>query len=290
MRLVIVATCLALGTLPSTATSAGCPAYAERAEETGHVPAVLPELSGLAASRRHPGIYWAHNDSGHGLVLYAIREDGALVAAFSLRGGSAVDPEDVAVGPCASGSTRSCVYLADTGDNLHGRSRVRIFRVEEPDSLRAGPLAATVLPFVYADGPHDVEALLVDPHTAELYLVTKALFSLGDVYRIDGVGARALGKAVRLQAVPTPPDLDALTIAASVHPSGERLLLRSYRFVWELRRPGAERLADVLTATPTRVPTAAHGLGEAVSYSADGMGYLLGGEGARSPLFRVRCR
>ncbi len=285
----VVVAGLALLALPSAAAAGACDAY-DDPRETGRLPAVLPELSGLAASRRHAGVYWAHNDSGHDLALYAIRENGTLVASFPLRGASAVDPEDIATGPCAAGSPRSCVYLADTGDNLHGRKRVQILRVEEPDDLRGRPLAAMPLPFTYADDTHDVEALLVDPRSAEVYLVTKTLFSLGDVYRVDGLRPRAFGYAVRLHAVEPPPDLDALTTAASVHPSGDRVLLRTYRFVWEFRRPGAERLADVLAVRPTRVPTGGTGLGEAVAYAADGTGYLLGGEGDGSPLFRVGCR
>jgi len=285
-----VAACLVLLALPSAAAAGACDAYDEHPQEMGRLPAVLPELSGLAASRRHAGVYWAHNDSGHELALYAIRENGTLVASFPLRGASAVDPEDIATGPCAAASPRSCIYLADTGDNLHGRKRVQILRVEEPDELRGRPLTATSLPFAYADDTHDVEALLVDPRSAEVYVVTKTLFSLGDLYRVEGLRPRAFGTAVRLEAVDAPPELDALTTAASVHPDGDRVLLRTYRFVWEFRRPGASRLADVLATRPIKVPTVGPGLGEAVGYTADGTGYLLGGEGDRSALFRVTCR
>src|SRR5215470_9495040 len=101
----------------STAGGAACPEYDERVDQIGRAPAVLPELSGIAASRRHPGVYWAHNDSDRPLVLYALRESGELLASFPLRGARAVDPEDVAVAPCRRDDPRSCVYLADTGDN-----------------------------------------------------------------------------------------------------------------------------------------------------------------------------
>ena len=32
----------------------------------------LVEISGITWSRRHPGTYWVHNDSGGGPYLYAI--------------------------------------------------------------------------------------------------------------------------------------------------------------------------------------------------------------------------
>jgi hypothetical protein len=39
------------------------------------------EASGLALSRRTPGIIWSHNDSGHDAVLYALGSNGALYLA-----------------------------------------------------------------------------------------------------------------------------------------------------------------------------------------------------------------
>ena len=41
----------------------------------------LDELSGMAASRRHPGLYYAHNDSGDGARIYVLDETAALVEA-----------------------------------------------------------------------------------------------------------------------------------------------------------------------------------------------------------------
>ena len=39
----------------------------------------LDEVSGIAASRAHPGIYWAQNDSGGGAKLVAMQADGTRV-------------------------------------------------------------------------------------------------------------------------------------------------------------------------------------------------------------------
>jgi len=57
-----------------------CDVYSDRPILTGRTPQALPELSGMASSRLHPGIYWAHNDSGHELRLFAIRDTGAYGA------------------------------------------------------------------------------------------------------------------------------------------------------------------------------------------------------------------
>lgn len=270
--------------------AAACARYGDVAVTTGRTPATTPELSGFTASRRHRGIYWAHEDSGHAATLYAMRESGGIVATFPLAGVEATDPEDIALGPCARDDARACLYLADTGDNLRNRRHVRVFRVREPDTLRSGALAAEKIKFAYPDGPHDAEAVLVDPHSAELYVVTKSITSLGDVFRLDPVAGSDTRSAVRVASLAVADGFDALTTGASVHPSGERILLRTYRSVWELRRPGAQSLLDVLRARPEAEPAPSQPQGEAVSYDAAGTSYLLGSEGVGSPIYRIDCR
>src|SRR5882672_6380168 len=88
----------------------------------------IPEASGLAVSRRNPGILWSHNDSGHAPVLFAVDAAGAL------RGRVRVpiltrDWEDVSAARCPAGD---CLYIADIGDNGLARRRIQIYRVPEP--------------------------------------------------------------------------------------------------------------------------------------------------------------
>jgi len=75
----------------------------------------LTELSGLAASRHHPGVLWAHNDSGHAAVLFALGLDGANRGEFPLVGIAETDTEDIAL-------VDGTVYLADIGDNDQRRA------------------------------------------------------------------------------------------------------------------------------------------------------------------------
>lgn len=51
---------------PVGAASSVCDRFSQ-GEREGHIQDVtLDEVSGIVASRRHPGVLWAHNDSGHG--------------------------------------------------------------------------------------------------------------------------------------------------------------------------------------------------------------------------------
>lgn len=285
-------TLAALAVLPPVAAAgpvAACARYAAEAVRTGSVPAELAELSGIAASRRHPGVYWAHNDSNNAGALFAIDESGKVLARFPIRGLRPRDTEDVAVGPCAKGARQSCIYLADTGDNLRRRERVWIARVAEPEKLDGRTLVVEADSFRYPDGARNTESLLVDPKSARLYAITKSVDGLGEVFRLDGLGGDDGGRAVPVATLPAPDALARLTTAADAHPGGERVVLRTYAGVWELRRPGAASLEEVFTAAPVAVTGAPQLQSEGIAYARDGAGYLLAAEGERSALYRVAC-
>ena len=80
----VFAAALGVGTaaeLPASSPAPGvCAAYADPPRQTGTIPKELHELSGIVASRKHPGVFWAHNDSGNPLELFAID---ALFALFT---------------------------------------------------------------------------------------------------------------------------------------------------------------------------------------------------------------
>ncbi len=90
----------------------------------------LPEASGIVRSRRHPGIYWVHNDSGNAPLLFAVRRDGSVVRRFRLAIPN-LDWEDIATDDAGH------LYLGDIGNNA-GFLRVRtIYRLDEPDPSSA---------------------------------------------------------------------------------------------------------------------------------------------------------
>lgn len=257
---------------------------------TGEVPSELPELSGLAASRRFPGVFWAHNDSGNDFELFAIDETGRVRARLKLTGAQPRDLEDVAVGPCSPGETRTCVFLADTGDNFEIRDQVRLYRLPEPDALGDATVAVEVLAFTYPDGAHDVEALVADARSGRLMVLTKTRRSLGEVFALDGLKPGAAIQATKLGALEAPGGVDRATTGASLQASGQRMLIRTYSRVWELRQPGAEDFESLLKGSLVEVPGGPQAQAEAVSYLSDGEGYLLGTEFTGQPLWRVGCR
>jgi len=66
----------------------------------------LTEGSGLAASRRTPGRFWSHNDSGDP-VLFALDGDGRVIGRLRIAGAVVEDWEALAVRSCPSGSSNA---------------------------------------------------------------------------------------------------------------------------------------------------------------------------------------
>jgi hypothetical protein len=278
----------------------GCRLYGEphvtgQPPDIGRVPLVLAELSGLAASSRHPGVLWTHNDSGNAFQVFAIDELGTVLATLTLTGVepkevSRMDLEDIAVGPCAPGEPRSCIYLADTGDNFERRAQVRIFRFPEPEEVADATVPVETLPFTYPDKPHDAEALVLEPRTARLAVITKARDSLGEVFALEGLAPGTVAKATRLGELRAPGNVDFRTTAADLHESGQRLVLRTYTRVWEVRRPGANGLEELVQGQVAEVPGPSQAQSEAVTYLPGGRSFVLGSEFAGQLLYRVDCR
>jgi hypothetical protein len=136
----------------------------------------VPEASGLAISRRNPGIIWSHNDSGHAAVLFALDATtgagrGRVRVPVQTR-----DWEAVAAAPCPAGN---CLYIADIGDNSFARRRIQIYRVPEPAPGDMETSRPEVFSAAYADGRHNAEALFLVRDS--LFVVTRD--RTGGLYR-----------------------------------------------------------------------------------------------------------
>jgi hypothetical protein len=255
-----------------------CAAYGV-ATAVGPVPAQLPELSGLAASRRHPGILYAHNDSGDTARFFALNERAELQAEMDVPGAVATDWEDIAVGPCPIGS---CVYVGDIGDNNARRTEYVIYRIAEPETLPSDGSAfntpAERFPFVYPDGPHNAETLLVHPSTGRIFVVTKVAGVTATVYELPLPLTPDVTATLVLVTPVSLPASAGLITGGSFHPCADRLLLRTYGSPYEFSLRAGAALEAIFTADPVAVPAALEIQGEAVTYSFDGNSYFTSSE------------
>lgn len=251
----------------------------------------VKEASGLAASAAHPGVLYTHNDSGDGPRFFAMTQSGADLGAFDVSGAEAIDWEDIALGPCAPGAAGKCIYLADTGDNKRHRSTYVIYRVAEPASLEGASRTVTpeVLTFVYPDGPHDAESLLVHPTTGVVTIVTKVKEGSSPIYELPMplTPGRPM-TAVRVGEV-SPPRGSPRFTAGAVHPQAKGVLLRTYTNVFYYAMGPGQTAAQAVMGAPCELPAASEEQGEAIEWLPAGNGYVTTSEGKGSALNVVTC-
>ena len=222
----------------------------------------LVESSGVAVSRAYPGVLWTHNDSGDGPYLYATDLRGTDRGALLVPGAQAIDWEDIALGPCPirfvlqprpALVARSCIYLADTGDNLEFRPYATIYAVPEPSPPeRAGDTLGTtrapaILRVRYPDGRHDVEAAYVSPRDTALFLVSKGAMhgSAIRVYRVDRSAWTPNDTAfnvivatlVQTLDIRPSPEAGRVVTAGAIRQDGRLVALRTYAEIY-LFSPG----------------------------------------------------
>jgi hypothetical protein len=228
------------------------------------------ESSGLAASRRHAGVLWTHNDSGDAARLFAVGRDGRVLATLRLAGVRARDWEALAVGRDERGEP--ALFAGDIGDNQGVWPWVTVYRVAEPARLRDATVRAQRYRLRYPDGPRDAEALLVDPRGNRLYLASKDEAG-GRLYQ-----APATLRADRANLLRRVRRVPSLVTDGAFSPDGRLLVLRDYGTAHVYAAPG-RRLASV--------PLPLQPQGESIAFAADGGSLLAGSEGAGSEVWRV---
>lgn len=268
------------GSLPSgmrLTTGHVCPTWSSWST-VGEIAVDLPtaersEISGLAASRRNPGVLWVHDDSGAGAVLHAIDADGTLRQRYVL-GVTPVDFEDICLGPGPNPNVEY-LYIGDVGDNGSNRSYVTLLRIEEPlVPATPGaeiPLSHEAFALTYAGGPRNCESVLVDWATGTPYLLEKSDQG-GDAYEVP----------LPLQAAWTPMSPGMMTPVTTTRPlppnvtaadaarDGAYVVFRTYSQAYVLPALGTGLgSAFAETACPFEAPL--FGQYEALGLGADGL-------------------
>jgi hypothetical protein len=248
----------------------------------------LDEVSGMAASRLQPDLFWVHNDSGDDARIFAVGRDGSLRAEVVLDGVDARDFEDIAL---RSGPDGELLYVADTGNNLKRRDTVQLHVLREPRIARVGTAVKLhrtphTVEISYEDRPRDVEAMFVDAR-GDVYLVSKAhplSYAQNDgVYRVTAAEMKQERAVARRVAwVPAGP-----ATAAAISPDGRALAIRNYWVAlwWPLGE--GESPVEALQKQPCRLSLRERGLqGEALTFLPDGSGFVTLAEGKHPRLFR----
>ncbi|MDZ5663101.1 hypothetical protein SFC79_15090 [Nocardioides sp. S-58] len=219
----------------------------------------LVVLEGPAAG----GLVVTTNDSGDSGRVFAVDPDtGDTVGVTSWAG----DPVDVeALAPAGPGH----VWVGDIGDNARARDSVEVLRVPVGRGDRS--VTPESYELVYPEGAGDAEALLADPLTGRLLVVTKGVFA-GTAY-----AAPLQLRADRPNRLVEVGDAPGLVTDATFLPGGGGVVMRTYSHAH-------------LVAFPSWAPVSSWELpqqdqGEGIALA--GRRLLVSTEGARSQVLEV---
>jgi hypothetical protein len=182
----------------------------------------------------------------------------------------------IAAGPVPG---KNYIYLADIGDNTQQFVNYTIYRFEEPGTQVDTIASFDKILFSYPDKPHDAEAILIDPRSKDIYLVTKRdIQSL--VFKIpypqnDSTENKALlvGKLSYNGVVSAAFTNDGLGIA-----------IKTYEKIHFYSRENSESIEDALQHAPILLPYILEPLGEAICFRHDGSGYYTLSERNNTPV------
>lgn len=204
------------------------------------------------------------NDSGHDAVLFAVDPATGTTVSTTRWADRQVDAEALAPAPSDD------VWVGDIGDNAAERRTVTVTRTPLGDNGEHG----TTYTLRYAHGKAaDAEALLAEPTTGRLYVITKGLLE-GRVFAapetLDPGGSNKLHGVGKVTGLVTD---------AAFFPDGRHLVVRTYDRAVVYTFPALEKVGSF------RLPPQPQGEGLAVV--SDSTLYL-SSEGVGTPVLKVR--
>lgn len=235
----------------------------------------IDEASGIASSKVNRGMFWIHNDSGDEARIFLIDNKGHLKVTVHFKDLKNRDWEDIAVGPGPEKGV-SYVYIGEIGDNLGIHKHKYIYRVEEPDlkkAIRLNRRDTTVssvdsIKFELSDHARDAEALMIDPTTKNLYVISKRDPEV-NVYILPYPQSTTSSTTARI-AMQLP---YTQIVAADISSNGKEVLIKSYKDVFYWRKEKKESLEELLKKEPKHLPYAVEPQGEAITFDRSGKGY-----------------
>lgn len=247
----------------------------------------LKEVSGVAVSRRSPGVIWVHND---GMIdrIFAIDLQGNMLATLML-GRVMHDVEDITIGQIGENGV-SYLFVGDTGDNEANRTSIGVLRFPEPQidpvAVRSVTLSATGaewLSLSFPNYPADCEAVMFDPVSENLLLATKET----NYTRIFSVAAMAPTGTPQILAFVSSVGFERVS-GGDISPGGNEIVLRREERAELWKRRPEQSLAEAFYVPGLEIPIMTPPVeknGESFAFHPGGSGYYTIGEKKNAPIF-----
>ncbi len=162
----------AIFSMESSSIAALCDRWDEGAKSGTLDHNLINEASGIEASNKLPGRLYHVNDSGGGQYFYITDSKGDKTQKIRIEGvvPKRSDFEDISIGKCSG--DKSCVFIADIGDNRKRRDSVEIIVIEELEKYGHTIYPLKRLKLVYPERSHNAEGMAVHPN-GDIYILTK---------------------------------------------------------------------------------------------------------------------
>ncbi|WP_374144805.1 hypothetical protein AB2S62_06350 [Vibrio sp. NTOU-M3] len=267
----------------------------------------MGELSGIALSKRNPGVIWVGNDNGNTAELFAINAKGERIVTLEQINGAHDDWEDLAI---FEHDGKSYIMIADVGDNGSQRPLSFFSIIEEPDLSevelggRITVKPAWVSSFSFEDRPRDCEAVAIDSVNNKILLLSKRtesqiLYELPLTFeRSWRMVAKRLGEITPLPEPekqsyrlidlanytnkPTSMDISEDGLSAVVLTYGDA-------FIFKKDTPEQDWLST-LNSQPERIPLPVLKQGEAIAFGEKAEHVFITSEKLPAPLLNVNLR
>jgi len=246
----------------------------------------IDESSGVAASRRHTGLFFTHNDSGDKPRLYAFDTSGRDRGKFKVEGAYSIDWEDMASFTLAG---RPFLLVGDVGDNHRIRSYASLYLIAEPELGEDEAKLVQRLNIKYQGGPINCEAVAIEPATRQVFLASKEksesdvrtpsrifMFTWPNKTPTEAIEVRQIAEV----------DIPAVT-AMDITPDGRRAILLTYKDAYQFARGESEDWVEAFKRTPRRIAMPTRTQGESICYGQDGRTLYLTSEKLPTPLYAV---
>jgi len=261
---------LLLAALQSCCPAYSCPQFDEPRQIGTVQSSSADEISGIAASRKNPDVFWVHNDHSNSstAVIYAMTSSGKNLGTFYLNGAVKRDYEDIAIGPGPISGT-DYIYVGDIGDN-DANSYYGSVSLTGVDAIN----------LKYTAGPRDAEILMVYPNNADIYILTKRI-NPTQVYKASYPQSTTQTTTLSLMT----------TINASwftggdISPDSKYVIITDYyqNRLWPIL-PGQQPW-QAFANQPCAVPAVSQPQREAICFSPDSQGYYTTSEGYQKPIY-----
>ncbi len=198
----------------------------------------IRESSGIVKSRKWPGVFWTHNDSGGRPRIFPMKVDGTPIRPLSrstdsgieVAGAGNKDWEDI----CAD--DKGNLIIGDIGDNYNVRRDLCVYIVPEPDPYSQGTVqSAAKINIFYPDRPEwgiwnrDFDSEAIFYARGHIFLFTKHRSNnLTKVYKLETLGLKKPNKLALICQYP----IKGHVTAADASPDGSSLAALTYSRLW----------------------------------------------------------